>query len=272
MPIRPATRSDIPAMAEIYAAAFRADPLFRFLFPYVDEHPEAFVQAARENLSVAWWDFGQILMVSYKASQGSPGQGQDERTALLASEAAKQDTESLTLTGFAQWERMGKGWEHLHGIWGWWDPRLLIKPTVSTFYRIRRYIWPNKAAARPTPEDPDPLTIWNFVPRILPFCGHFFSAPHRQVRWSLEVLGVHPDHQGKGYGRELVEDGLLRAKKDPEGDLPVCVVAADGKEAFYLKVGFNEIVGYTSKTVAEDGSDNPLRQNGIGGGAILWTK
>jgi hypothetical protein len=27
------------------------------------------------------------------------------------------------ITGIAQWERAGQGWEHIYGIWGWWDPR-----------------------------------------------------------------------------------------------------------------------------------------------------
>ncbi|OAP60363.1 hypothetical protein AYL99_05365 [Fonsecaea erecta] len=290
MPVRPATRSDIPAMAEIYAAAFQNDSLFRLLFPHSEQHPDDFVEAARERLSLAWYDFGQILMVSYQASPGDMGQDQDEGSALLASGAPKQIGSEM-VTGFALWERVGKGWEHVHGAWGRWDPResrifptdkacplsssipgLLIKPTVSTFYSVRRYFWPNKAAVQPTAKDPDPLTLWNFVPRILPFCAHFFSAPHRQIRWSLEVLTVHPSHQGKGYGRELVEDGLLRAKKDPSGDLPVCVVAAHRKEEFYRKVGFNEIVGYTTKTADKDGKKNPLGQNNVEGGAVLWTK
>ncbi|EXJ66889.1 uncharacterized protein A1O5_10084 [Cladophialophora psammophila CBS 110553] len=144
---------------------------------------------------------------------------------------------------------------------------LLIKPAAPAFYSVRRYVWHNKAAARPTAKEPNPIITWNFVARIRPFCSHFFSTPHRQIRWSLEVLGLHPDYQGKGYGRELVDNGLLRAKNDPAGALPVCVVAADCKEAFYLKVRFNEIVGDTTKTVGKDGSDNPLREKMLGGGS-----
>jgi len=148
----------------------------------------------------------------------------------------------------------------------------MIKPLLSTFYNLRRRMFPNKASVQPTPGNPNPLNYWNFLPSILPFGRPFFSAPHRQIHWSLEILAIHPDHQGKGYGRELVEQGLERSKCDPEGDLPVCVVAADGKEGFYQKCGFKELVGWLSKTVGEDGSDNPLRKNGVGGGAVLWTR
>lgn len=147
-----------------------------------------------------------------------------------------------------------------------------MKPLLSAFYALRRRVVPNKAAARPTPEDPHPLAQWNFISRILPYAASFFSEPHRQTHWSLEILAVHPDYHGKGYGRELVNYGLERAKSDPEGDLPVCVVAAEGKEGFYLKSGFKEIVGWMSQTVGSDGSDNPMRERGIGGGAVLWTK
>lgn len=66
---------------------------------------------------------------------------------------------------------------------------------------------------------------------------------------------------------------MLRVvENDPVGDLPVCVVAADGKEEFYNKVGFRYLVGWLSRAVDATGGDNPLRANGLGGGAVLWTK
>jgi len=106
---------------------------------------------------------------------------------------------------------------------------------------------------------------------IIPFAPEFFSAPHRKIHWSLENLAIHPDYQGRGYGRQLVEWGLEDAKHDPTGNLPACVIAADGKEVFYQKCGFHELVGWLSKTVDDKGRDNPMRGNGLGGGAVLWT-
>jgi predicted N-acetyltransferase YhbS len=78
---------------------------------------------------------------------------------------------------------------------------------------------------------------------------------------------VSPEHQGKGFGRELVAEGLERARNDPQGEVPVVVIAAEGKEFFYQKCGFGEIEGYTSTA---GGDENPLFRLGIGGGAVLW--
>lgn len=140
------------------------------------------------------------------------------------------------------------------------------------FHRLRRWVFPSKAAGHPTPENPDPLTFWNFFTKIAPFSDRFFDAEHRQVHWSLEMLGIHPDHQNKGVGRELVSWGFNLARSDPDGDLPVVVIAAFDKEGFYQKVGFKELVGWISREPAKDGKDNPLQQNGVGGAAVLWTK
>lgn len=140
------------------------------------------------------------------------------------------------------------------------------------FYSIRRRVFGNKAAVQATQDNPSPLTYWNFLPSIIPFSSSFFNAPHRKIHWSLENLAVHPEHQGKGYGSKLVKEVLEVAKNDPMADLPVCVVAADGKEGFYNQVGFRYLVGWLSRTVDSTGGDNPLRANGLGGGAVLWTR
>ena len=51
-----------------------------------------------------------------------------------------------------------------------------------------------------------------------------------------------------------------------EEDVPAAVMAAKGKETFYNRCGFTELVGW-----ATDGVDNPLNGR-IGGGAIMFTK
>ena len=271
MPIRPATRDDIPIMAKVLAASFGPDAMFQVMFPYQQQFPESFVQAMRDNLWLSWYDYRKILMVSYDTSNEVQLDVPSESDALLP-KIVKATAPKQRITGLAEWERVGKGWERLYGLWGWWDPRRIIKPLLSTFYSFRRRIFGNRASVRATSENPDPLMMWDFVRQVMPYILHFFDAPHRQTHWSLEILAVHPHEQGKGYGKDLVLDGLERSRADPEGDLPVCVIAGDRKETFYQKYGFKELVGWVSRTTRNDGSDNPLRRNGVGGGAVLWTR
>ena len=150
----------------------------------------------------------------------------------------------------------------------------LIKPILSLYFDIRRFFIPNRATIRPTEANPQPLTYWMLGSSLGPLMHQFMSAPHRQTRWSLEILSVHPAYQGKGYGRELVQHGLEMAMNDPVegGDLPACVMAAEGKERFYQKCGFPLLAGYVSEAVDEKGRENPFRKVGVGGGAILWTR
>lgn len=156
----------------------------------------------------------------------------------------------------------------------------MIRPILETYYDLRRYIFPNRASAQPiTPANTNssrhrPLTYWNFGPSITPFLKPFFDAPHRQVHWSLENLAVHPAHQGQGHGRQLVDRVLQICQSDPveDGGPPVCVIAANGKEGFYQKCGFGHLVGWLCKAVDDQGNDNPLRMNRVGGGAVLWTR
>jgi GNAT superfamily N-acetyltransferase len=148
-----------------------------------------------------------------------------------------------------------------------------MKPLLSTFYRVRRFFVPNRAASRPVKADgPQPLTYWMLGPMISRFGRQFMGGAHCESHWSLEILGVDPRFQGHGYGRELVEQGLEMARSDPAGDLPGCVMAADGKEWFYQKCGFKELVGYVCDAEDDQGVENPFRRNGVGGGAVLWTR
>ncbi|KIX00817.1 uncharacterized protein Z518_09882 [Rhinocladiella mackenziei CBS 650.93] len=281
MPIRAATKADIPIMAAIMAASFGPDPLFQVMFPHQSQYPEAFVQAFEEYLWLSWYDYKRRLLVSYQETSTDVNQGQQlgetedvpgEAEPLLLPKAKSIVRKNEVLTGVAELERVGSGWAHVYGIWEKLDPRLLAKRILAACYTFRRRVFGNKAAVQATPDNASPLTYWNFLPSVVPFSAPFFSAPHRQIHWSLENLAVHPEHQGQGYGSKLVKEVLQMAKSDPIGDLPVCVIAADGKEGFYEKCGFKHLVGWLSRTTDPRGRDNPLRANGVGGGAVLWTR
>lgn len=102
----------------------------------------------------------------------------------------------------------------------------------------------------------------------------FPDKPWRDNHWSLEVLGIHPSYQGYGHGKKLAQWGLAKATCDTAAGvtgLPCVVVAADTKETFYQKVGFNELVGWNSRNVEGVEGNNPLEERGCGGGAVLWS-
>jgi len=93
----------------------------------------------------------------------------------------------------------------------------------------------------------------------MPYSAHHWSGP-RAENWYLSLLAVHPDYQGQGFGKKLVEWGIKEA--DREG---VCasVMSSEGNDEFYLRCGFEEIAGN-----ATTGEGNPLA--GVKGGSILF--
>lgn len=117
--------------------------------------------------------------------------------------------------------------------------------------RLHAIIWPNRAA------DPDKIDI---LERAHPFYEHMWSGD-REESWYLHILGVHPEYQGHGVGRKLVQWGLDRAQS--EG---VCasVMAAKGKDGFYQKCGYTIQDGSGGM-----GEGNPL--SNVEGGNMWWT-
>ncbi len=177
---------------------------------------------------------------------------------------------SELVVGVGEWRRVGLGWERLWRCLGWWDPRRLVQPIVMLYTSLHYRIFGNRSFVQPSPEDPQPLTKFNFEALMWPFIAHHFtSVPYRQNHWELATLGVDPRYQRRGVGRKLVRWGLERAKKD---DLPAVVVGAKGTEEFYDRCGFELLVGLATEGINAEGEVNPLRLRGVGGGCIRWTR
>ncbi len=120
---------------------------------------------------------------------------------------------------------------------------------VSYSNSVATWLWPNRAA------DPSKATV---LEDSAPFSAHHWAGD-RQENWYLDMLAVHPEHQGKQHGRALVQWGLNEAAME---GLCASVISAYGKERFYARNGFVEV-----------GRANvgPLAENGIKGGAIMFT-
>lgn len=56
----------------------------------------------------------------------------------------------------------------------------------------------------------------------------------------IQDLVVHPEHQGQGVGRKIMEQILQFVRNmNPEGnEMMLCLMCAKGRESFYQKFGF----------------------------------
>ncbi|KAH6870175.1 acyl-CoA N-acyltransferase [Alternaria rosae] len=148
--------------------------------------------------------------------------------------------------GAATWQRQGDDPGAQRIIAGWTDP--------GTFPVLPSAL--NRAL------DPSKKTI---LIEAGPFTKHYWAGPCA-TNWYLSLCCVDPDVKGRGAGRLLVRWGLDRA--EGEG-IRASVMASEGSDAFYLKCGFDEVVGNAS-----EGEGNLLRKEGVKGGNILfmWVK
>lgn len=113
-------------MAQVLAASFGTDKLFRIMFPYQDEFPDDLVTAFRRKLRESWWDYSKVLMVSYETHTSNAENPDDEKHLLVTTRKGQKEV----ITGMVEWQRIGLGWEHVWNLWGLWDPSKSL-PTRS---------------------------------------------------------------------------------------------------------------------------------------------
>lgn len=106
MPLRVARYSDLPTISSILAASFSDEELHAYFFPHRRQYPEDHVRAWYQKVFQGWWDYSKIFVVS--------------------SEEAEKDAE--VITGVAEWQRVGEGWE---GLWGCGRWNLSMFDTLS---------------------------------------------------------------------------------------------------------------------------------------------
>jgi hypothetical protein len=99
MPIRRARYSDLPTISSILAASFYDEELHAYFFPQRQQYPDEYVRAWYQKVLKCWWDYSRVFVVSYDEA----GRGAE------------------VITGVAEWQRVGDGWEGLWGS-GRWDP------------------------------------------------------------------------------------------------------------------------------------------------------
>jgi GNAT superfamily N-acetyltransferase len=153
------------------------------------------------------------------------------------------------IVGMATWQRQGSDPGAQQIIQDWTDPGPdAFAPLSST---NNRAIDPSKASIL---EDAYPFFKhhWQGTTNGLP----------RANNWYLNLCCIDPRYQKRGIGQALVHWGLERARTE---NVHASVTTSHSNEAFYLRCGFDEIVGTCS-----EGEGNPLAKANVKGGEILW--
>lgn len=111
--------------------------------------------------------------------------------------------------------------------------------------------------------DPSKATI---LQDSYPWFAHHWSGVTnglpRANNWYLNLCCIDPAYQKRGVGKPLVQWGLQQARRE---NVHASVTTSYQNEQFYLRCGFDEIVGSCM-----EGEGNPLAEAGVKGGEILW--
>ncbi|GAB7364995.1 hypothetical protein MBLNU230_g5778t1 [Neophaeotheca triangularis] len=230
MPIRKAIQADLTTSSHILANAFFEEAMFgAFIHPKRHEFPEDmhlyFLRQMRVSLAKNN-DHDQYI-VTYKPN--ADGTGEE------------------CITGVAHWVRKSPNPP---------EPSLTETAAVKAaeaFNASEELMRPNRALE---PSRADTLE------RTEPFIAHNWTGT-RAEGWYLSLIGVSPDHEKKGYGRELVQYGFDLSRKEGV----VCsVISAEGRERFYQSCGFDVTLGRVGEL---GGEANPARD--VAGGTIhFW--
>jgi GNAT superfamily N-acetyltransferase len=229
--IRPATSADEPAIVSVNTSAFFDEGLLgACIHPHRHQYPN----------DVAIFFHNRI-----RADFNEP------RNRLILAIITENGEEKIA--GAATWQRQGDDPGAKKIIEEWNDPG------PDAFAPLERT--ENRAI------DPGKATI---LADAYPYFKHHWdpitNGLPRSQNWYLRVCAVHKGYSGRGIGRELVQWGLERAREE---NVHASVTSSFENEKFYLRCGYDEIVGNCS-----EGEDNPLARAGVKGGDILfmWAK
>lgn len=163
---------------------------------------------------------------------------------LVAIEEPKDEQDMEIVVGLAIWERQGDS-KDTHTSLGF--------PSYSG-------PWPALETTHNRALDASKRTI---LQDSEAFSKQFWSES-RASNWYLNLCCVDPDYQQRGCGRLLVSWGLDRACQE---GVYASVIASDGSTDFYLKSGFDEVVGNASRA---GGEANPMMRANVQGGDVLF--
>ncbi|PQE09984.1 GCN5-related N-acetyltransferase protein [Rutstroemia sp. NJR-2017a BVV2] len=234
--LRPATLSDAHQMCTLSIAAYKPNPVPKFLYPKSDLYPQDQFRGQKQSTVRTILSPANLVMVAYLKDNPSKIVGYASSSRIGDDTGAQEFRQSKSLLS-----------------------RLITSVVFNLFsiwYAVSNKIWKNRAASQENMQvfmnggKMDSSKYWD---------GEKFPA--RKNRWYVNTLTVHPEYQGRGVGRVLMNDVLERAQRER---VPVGLAASPEGEFLYRKLGF-EYLGDFSMRV-----DNVLEGDKPGGGHFLW--
>ncbi|KAK5172510.1 uncharacterized protein LTR77_002630 [Saxophila tyrrhenica] len=216
MPLREMRWEDIPQASRVLAAAFFDTGLFgSYMHPHRDKYPD---------------DMSLFYLHALRTEYYS---GPDHRSIVTyTSDPAGKDT----ITGVAHWVRR-RAKPSPPGLY-----HQVMLNTVTAYNYMESFLYPNRAA------NPTHLDV---LSRMGPFVDHHWSGT-RSENWYLSRIGVSPPAERRGYGKQMVQYGFDLARAEGVG---CSVIAAPGRESWYVALGYDVKVGTTGDF---GGEENPL--------------
>jgi GNAT superfamily N-acetyltransferase len=163
---------------------------------------------------------------------------------LVAIEEPKLEHDIEIIVGLAIWERQG-------------DNNDTHTSMEDSFYSGP---WPALETTQNRALDASKRTI---LQELEEFSLQYWSGS-RSTNWYLNLCCVDPDFQQRGCGRLLVNWGLDRASQE---GVYASVIASDGSADFYLKSGFDAVVGNAGRA---GGEASPMMKADVQGGDVLF--
>ncbi|ORY09608.1 hypothetical protein BCR34DRAFT_625667 [Clohesyomyces aquaticus] len=204
--LRLARFSDLQSIAQCWYEGFFDDEVIgQIMHPNRKEFPEDVYWWLLRGIRERFWDWRHQFVV------------------VTVMEGGKE-----RIVGAADWRRVGDGGKSLE--LGAWDARNLIKPAIALYHQASLQFFPNRAA--------DPKKA-SFLTSAVAQVDQYWTGKHAEC-WDLHVCGVHPDFQGKGIGKMLVDWGTGMA--DKEG-VSASVICGEKNRGFYAKGELTEEMG-----------------------------
>ncbi|KAJ3467664.1 hypothetical protein MRS44_005228 [Fusarium solani] len=216
MLIRNATKEDIPAAGAVAAAAYIDDEQDAFMFPGRKKHPQRYLKTKESIVRHGMNDPTATVIVAV-VEEGDQGW------------SGKPD-----IVGFCIWFREN-GDEETNK-----DERVEKKALLS---RIKTFISGSEVFQYAS-DLIDPLVSAqnaSIMARTcrLPSSNHYFCPRIDNLpQYGIMDIAVHPDFQGRGAARRLVEWGINKAKEEA---VPIELSATPEGSGLYTKLGFKKV-------------------------------